>query len=226
MISTAPQAGCLGAAPVLLEHRVEMIAAIGRLDVSEVGALAAQLLPIDVTLPTGNIDAVHSMVFRRRLAEIDRLGIAEAAAVDFQALRERPHRHSVGSDRFGRRKHGELPRLLHWHKCARCDRLDLRRLLGRRRLDGGDIFGLDALLDARGFRRLGISIELVISAEGRIASASRPLDVQPAARRHAKREMTTPGARILTCTQYKTDRRRNAAGKNGAIYEREITNKV
>jgi hypothetical protein len=50
------------------------------------------------------------------------------------------------------------------------------------------------------------------------------LDVQPAKAVHAKRTATTPGNRMKTCTQNKTDRRHGAAGIG--IYEQEITNKV
>ena len=82
VIGAALQPGPVGIAPVLAEHRVEMVAAIGRLDVDEVRALPAQLLPVDVALPARDVDAVHGELLGRGLAEIDRLGVAEPPLVD------------------------------------------------------------------------------------------------------------------------------------------------
>ena len=64
-----------------------MVAAVGRLDVGEVGALAAQLFPIDIALQARDIDAVNGQMPGRGLAEVDRLGIAKAIA------RDRPGKH-------------------------------------------------------------------------------------------------------------------------------------
>ena len=59
-----------------------MVAAVGRLDVDEVGALALQRLPVDVALPARHVDAVHGIILRRGFSEIDRLGVAETVPVE------------------------------------------------------------------------------------------------------------------------------------------------
>lgn len=87
VIGAVFQAGFLGAAPIFLEHRIKVIAAVGRLDVDEVRALPPQRLPIDLALPARHVDAVHGKLSRRGGAEVDRLGIAEAVAVNLPAGR-------------------------------------------------------------------------------------------------------------------------------------------
>src|SRR5690606_22102200 len=59
VIGAAAQSRLLRLAPVLVEHRVEMVSAVGGLDVGEIGALGTQLVPIDITLPARNIDAMY-----------------------------------------------------------------------------------------------------------------------------------------------------------------------
>src|SRR5690606_31461380 len=68
--------------PVLVEHRIEMIPAVGGFDVDEVGAVLAQLLPIDVALPARDVDAMNGKVLGRVPAEVDWLGVAETLAVN------------------------------------------------------------------------------------------------------------------------------------------------
>src|SRR5690606_27311794 len=81
VVGTVLQAGSRSGFPVLVEHRIEMIPAVGGLDVDEVGAVLAQLLPIDVALPAGDVDAMNRKVLGRVPAEVDGLGIAETLAV-------------------------------------------------------------------------------------------------------------------------------------------------
>ena len=124
MVSATPQPRLIGVAPVLAEHRIEVVAAVGRLDVDEVGALRAQLHPVDVTLPARDIDTVHGQMLGRALAEVDRLGVTKAPFVDdavTDAARPRGW-----SDRNKARRH----RALRLHQSSR---LRSREIVGRRR---------------------------------------------------------------------------------------------
>jgi len=67
--------------------------AISRLDIGEVGALGAQSRPVDIGLPAGYVDAMHGKVSGRDPAEIHRLGITEAVAVNLQTLETCRRRH-------------------------------------------------------------------------------------------------------------------------------------
>ncbi len=80
VVSTAANTRFLRALPVGAEHRIEMIAAIRRLDEGEIGAACAQLRPINIGLPTGYIHPVDLEMTRLDPAEIDRLRIPEAGA--------------------------------------------------------------------------------------------------------------------------------------------------
>ena len=59
VIGASGDAGALGRLPVLGEFRVEIIAAFGRLDEGELRTCGADLVPIDVALPVGHVDALH-----------------------------------------------------------------------------------------------------------------------------------------------------------------------
>ena len=66
VIGAARDAGALGAFPVLLEFRVEIVAAFGCLDEGEPGAGGAHPCPIDVALPVGDVDALDWQLVRAR----------------------------------------------------------------------------------------------------------------------------------------------------------------
>ena len=59
MVGAARNAGAFGAVPVLGKFRIEIVAAFGRLDKGELSAGGADLVPVDVALPVGNVDALH-----------------------------------------------------------------------------------------------------------------------------------------------------------------------
>jgi hypothetical protein len=120
MVSAALQSGRMGGPPVGAEHRVEMVAAVRRLYIGEVSALAAQFHPVDGALPARHVDAVHGILPRRGFSEIDRFCVAETMPVDRAA-----------------------------RQCHRLRRKqDLRRLFRRNQRDGLDI-GVDRRWRAR-----------------------------------------------------------------------------
>src|SRR5690606_37054606 len=80
-------------APVFAEHRVEMVTAIGCLDIGEVCALGAQFHPVDIALPARYVHAMYGQLAWRRTPKIDRFCIAETVAIDLRAfLRCKAHR--------------------------------------------------------------------------------------------------------------------------------------
>lgn len=140
VVGAAFQPGLVGPTPVLLEHGIEMIAAVGRLDIGEVGALRAQLGPVDVALPARNIDTVNGELARRPGTEIDRMSIAEAVAVDARAaawLARGIFRSEHRNGALGRNRHAHRP--FRWHEGLRLRNGSGpgKRLRLRRRLRGG-----------------------------------------------------------------------------------------
>ena len=99
MIGAARHAGAAGLDPVAPEGVVDMVDALGRLDPGEIGALAAQRIPVDAALPARHVDAVNGKVLRLDAAEADRLGLAEILFVDPR---------TNGAHRVGRRGEGHL----------------------------------------------------------------------------------------------------------------------
>jgi hypothetical protein len=62
---------------VILEHRIDEIAALGRLDEGEAHAMGAGGRPVDPGLEAGDIDAVNRIAPRMRAAELHRVVIGE-----------------------------------------------------------------------------------------------------------------------------------------------------
>src|SRR5690606_23364797 len=107
VIGTTLDACRLRFAPVLAEHGVEMISAVGCLDIGEVCALRAQFHPINIALPARYVHAMHCQLARRRAPEIDGFRIAKAMAVNFGALLRSKANRRIGCNlRRGHRNPG------------------------------------------------------------------------------------------------------------------------
>jgi len=105
-----------------------MVAAVGRLDIGEVGPLRAKLRPVDIALPARDVDAVHGELLRRMGPEIDRLGIAELAGINAAALLRHGQHRRLGPDQGGDRALGGNRHANGAHHGV--ERLRLRRLAG------------------------------------------------------------------------------------------------
>src|SRR5690606_38308298 len=96
MVGRMRNARRAGAAPVLLIAAVVVVAALGRLDKGEGYSGLAHLVPVDLALPFGDVDAVDGILVGMVLAEINRLVVAVTAVAGRRKLLD------VGPDRCAR----------------------------------------------------------------------------------------------------------------------------
>ena len=68
VVGTARHTGLLGRIPVGHEHRVDEITALGRLDEGKFDTVPFDLMPVDLRLPAGHVDAVDREVLRHGIA--------------------------------------------------------------------------------------------------------------------------------------------------------------
>ena len=77
MVGPAGDTGAAGTLPVVLEHRVQQIAAFGGFDEGEVHAGDAGLAPVQRLLEARHIDAVHRIAVGALAGPVERLAVAE-----------------------------------------------------------------------------------------------------------------------------------------------------
>src|SRR4051812_25207254 len=99
MVGAAGDAAQLRRVPVVEKFRVEAVGPFSRLDVSEKDPRLANLLPVDVALPIGDVDALdrHRMGLGDALIRLLVRKHAERCGTSAEACRKYPH--GDGNDR-------------------------------------------------------------------------------------------------------------------------------